>query len=313
MNISICIITLNEEGTIASMLDSLLGQTKKAKEIIIVDGMSTDKTIEIIRHYQKKYGGIKLLVEKCNRAKGRNLGIEIAKGDIIATTDAGCVIHKDWLQKLTAPFATGRVDVSAGFYRMTGNSAFQKAASVYLGTSLRKFDNRFLPSSRSLAFTKKILEEVGGFPENLEGTVEDTQFNKKLLKANAKISRVKDAIVEWGMPTRLGEFYSKVFGYAKGDALTNIWIFPGKGLMSHNIKSLFILLRYVAGFIFLVLSLKFPYLVPYLLICLFAYFIWSYRKVFLEFGNWKVALWGPILQIASDFAVMGGFLSGLLA
>jgi len=311
MNISICIITLNEEGTIASMLDSLLGQTKKAKEIIVVDGMSTDKTVEIIRHYQKKYGGIKLLVEKSNRAQGRNLGIEIAKGDIIATTDAGCVIHKDWLQKIIAPFATGRVDVSAGFYKMAGNLPFQKAASFYLGVTPRKFNNNFLPSSRSLAFTKKIWEEMGGFPENIEGTVEDTQFNKKLLKANARISRVKDAIVEWGMPTSINDFFSKVYGYARGDALTKIWIFPGKGLMSHNIKSLLILLRYILGLGIFVLSFKYHVLLPALVILFLFYLLWSYRKVFLEFGDWKVAIWGPVFQITSDFAVMGGFLSGL--
>ena len=173
MNISICIITLNEEGTIASLLDSLLNQSRKAGEIVIVDGESTDNTVQIIRHYQKKYSGIKLLVEKCNRAKGRNLGIEIAKGNIIATTDAGCKIDKNWLRNLTSPFATGRVDVSAGFYHMVSGSAgkmtsFQKASSVYLGTTPRKFDNNFLPSSRSLSFTKKIWEEFGGFPENIE-------------------------------------------------------------------------------------------------------------------------------------------------
>ena len=293
------------------MLDSLLGQTKKAKEIIVVDGMSTDKTVEIIRHYQKKYGGIKLLVEKSNRAQGRNLGIEIAKGDIIATTDAGCVIHKDWLQKIIAPFATGRVDVSAGFYKMAGNLPFQKAASFYLGVTPRKFNNNFLPSSRSLAFTKKIWEEMGGFPENIEGTVEDTQFNKKLLKANARISRVKDAIVEWGMPTSINDFFSKVYGYARGDALTKIWIFPGKGLMSHNIKSLLILLRYILGLGIFVLSFKYHVLLPALVILFLFYLLWSYRKVFLEFGDWKVAIWGPVFQITSDFAVMGGFLSGL--
>jgi glycosyltransferase involved in cell wall biosynthesis len=294
------------------MLDSLLNQTKRANEIVVVDGESTDKTIEIIRHYQKKYGGIKLLVEKCNRAQGRNLGIEIARGDIIATTDAGCVIHKDWLQKLTAPFATGRVDVSAGFYKMAGNLPFQKAASFYLGVTPRKFNNSFLPSSRSLAFTKKIWEEMGGFPENIEGTVEDTQFNKKLLKANARISRVKDAIVEWGMPTSINDFFSKVYGYARGDALTKIWIFPGKGLMSHNIKSLLILLRYILGLGIFVLSFKYHVLLPALVVLFLFYLLWSYRKVFLEFGSWKVAIWGPVFQITSDIAVIGGFLSGLI-
>jgi hypothetical protein len=189
---------------------------------------------------------------------------------------------------------------------------FQKAASVYLGVLPRKFDTNFLPSSRSLAFTKKIWEEMGGFPENIEGTVEDTQFNKKLLKANAKISRVKGAVVEWGMPTTIKEFYSKVSGYAKGDALTKIWIFPGKGLMSHNIKSLLILLRYILGLCIFVLSFKYRVLLPALVILFLFYLLWSYRKVFLEFGDWKVALWGPVFQITSDIAVIGGFLSGLL-
>ncbi len=313
MNISICIITLNEEGVIASLLDSLLNQSKKAKEIIIVDGGSKDKTIEIIHHYQKKYGGIKLLVEKSTRAQGRNIGVDIAEGDVIATTDAGCVADKNWLKKITAPFLTGRVDVSAGFYRMTGGSALQKAESVYLGVRPGKFNNRFLPSSRSLAFTKKIWEELGGFPENLEGTVEDTMFNKKLIKTGAKISRVKDATVEWGMPDKLSEFFNKVFGYARGDALTKIWLFPGKGLESHNIKALFIMFRYVLGLTILVLSFKYHVLLPALIVLFLLYLIWAYRKVFLEFGDWKVALWGPIIQITSDMAVIGGFLSGILS
>jgi glycosyltransferase involved in cell wall biosynthesis len=313
MNISICIITLNEESVIATLLDSLLNQSKKANEIIIVDGGSTDKTIEIIRHYQKKHGGIKLLVEKSTRAEGRNIGIEIAKGDIIATTDAGCVADKNWLKNLTAPFATGRVDVSAGFYRMTGETSINKAMSVYLGVRPRKFNNNFLPSSRSLAFTKKIWEELGGFPENIEGTVEDTMFNEKLIKVGAKISRVKDAIVEWGMPSTIKEYAHKIYGYARGDAITKIWLFPGKGLASHNIKSLFILFRYILGFSLLIFSFKFPYLLPYLIICLFAYFFWAYRKVYIEFGDCRTALWGPVLQITSDIAVIGGFISGILS
>lgn len=317
MNISICIIILNEEGTIASLLDSLLNQTKKAGEIVIVDGGSNDKTIEIIRHYQKRYNGIKLLVEKSTRAGGRNIGMEIAKGDIVATTDAGCVADKDWLKKITAPFAMGRVDVSAGFYHMVSGSPakmtpLQKAESVYLGVRPRKFNSNFLPSTRSMALTKKIWEELGGFPENIEGTVEDTMFNKKLIKVGAKISRVKDAVVEWGMPVQISEFFWKVFGYARGDALTKIWIFPGKGLTSHNIKSLFILFRYVLGLTILVFSLKYPTLLPALIILFLLYLIWAFRKVFLEFGDYHTAFWGPVLQITSDTAVMGGFISGII-
>ena len=52
MNISICITTFNEEGSVGALLDSLLDQSLKADEIIVVDGGSTDKTLEIINHYQ---------------------------------------------------------------------------------------------------------------------------------------------------------------------------------------------------------------------------------------------------------------------
>lgn len=211
MNISICITVLNEEGTIGPLLDSLINQSKKPSEIVIVDGGLKDKTVEITRHYQQKDGRIKLLVEKCSRAKGRNLGVEIAKGDVIAMTDAGCIADKNWLKNLTAPFATSRVDVSAGFYKMMGDSAFQKAESVYLGVRPSGFNYNFLPSTRSIAFTKKIWEEVGGFPEDLEGAAEDTVFNYKLIKAKAKFSRVKDAIVEWGMPANLKDFFLESF------------------------------------------------------------------------------------------------------
>jgi glycosyltransferase involved in cell wall biosynthesis len=312
MNISICITVLNEEGTIAKLLDSLLSQSKKADEIIVVDGGSKDKTAEIIRHYQRRDGRIKLLTEHCSRAKGRNLGVEIAKSEIIVMTDAGCVADRDWLKNITKPFETKRVDVVAGFYKMTGNTPLQKAESIFLGITPRKFNNSYLPSTRSIAFTKKVWTEVGGFPERAEGAAEDTIFNYKLIKSGAKISRVKDSIVGWGMPSSLEDFFSKIFNYSKGDIKSKIWSFPGKGLMSHNIKSLFILLRYVIGLLLLIFSFKYHTLLPLLIILFLAYFYWAFRKIYLEFGERKTSLWGPALQIASDFAVMAGFISGII-
>ena len=312
MNISICITTLNEEESIGRLLDSLLGQTKKPGEIVIVDGGSTDKTVEIINHYQKRFGKIKLLKEKCSRSKGRNLGVEIAKGEIIAMTDAGCVAHDDWLEEITEPFIHREIDVAGGFYHMTGLSSKGKAMQVFLGVTPGRFDINFLPSARSIAFRKSIWEKVGGFPESQNGAAEDTVFNLKLVKNKAKIARVKNAVVEWGMPTGIEDFFYKVFNYAKGDAMSNIWYFPGKGLTSHNIKALSILLRYIAAVFLLFLSLKFDYLFPILLALFLLYLIWSFRKVFLEFGDIRIAVWGPVLQISSDIAVMYGFIKGII-
>src|SRR3989304_5681633 len=103
MKLSVCITVLNAEGLIAPLLQSILSQSKKPNEIVIVDGGSKDNTVEIIKHFQKKNKSIRLLLEKCLRARGRNLAVEISNNDIIAMTDAGCIAQKDWLEKITAP------------------------------------------------------------------------------------------------------------------------------------------------------------------------------------------------------------------
>lgn len=301
MEVSVCITVLNEESSIAKLLDSLLAQSKKPGEIVIVDGGSTDKTTEIINHYQKRFGSIRLLKEKCSRSRGRNLAVEIARGDVIAMTDAGCFARNDWLKELTSPFVNERIGAVAGFYKMKAENSFQKAESVFLGVQPQKFDITFLPSTRSLAFRKSVWEKVGGFPEDLD-TAEDTVFNYKLIKNGVKVSRVKDAIVEWGMPGFIKDFGFKIYDYAKGDAETKIWIFPGKGLASHNIKAFFVLLRYLTGLLLLILSFKFNTL-PYLFIGLFVYLLIAYRKA---------GLWGIPLQFVADIAVMMAIIRSII-
>lgn len=312
MNISLCITTFNEEGGIGSLLDSLISQTQKPDEIIVVDGGSTDRTIEIINHYQKRFGGIKLLKEKCTRAKGRNLGIEVSKNEIVAITDAGCVADKDWLKEIIGPFIHKEVDISAGFYKMTGKNQLQKAMGVFLGVMPRNFGIHFLPSTRSMAFRKSAWEEVGGFPESRENSAEDTDFNYKAVKLGLKYARVKSAVVEWGMPESLSDFFYKIQSYAKWDVQYGIWWHPSQGLASHNIKALSVLLRYLVAISLLFLSLKFAYLFPIMVVLFLIYLVWSFRKVQIAFGDSRIGIYGPVLQITTDFAVMTGFIKGII-
>ncbi|MFA4876478.1 MAG: glycosyltransferase [Methanoregula sp.] len=100
--ISVIIPTFNEEENIAQCLVSLCHQTvpRNEYEIIVVDGGSKDATCEIAKKYadqvftqtSKKVGG------------ARNDGVMAAKGDIIATTDADCILPPDWIRRVGEDF-----------------------------------------------------------------------------------------------------------------------------------------------------------------------------------------------------------------
>ena len=101
--ISVIIPTFNEEENIAQCLVSLSHQTvpRSEYEIIVVDGGSRDATCEIARKYadtvftqtSKKVGG------------ARNDGIMAAQGDIVATTDADCILPPDWIRIIREDFS----------------------------------------------------------------------------------------------------------------------------------------------------------------------------------------------------------------
>lgn len=312
MKVSVCITILNEENSVSRLLQSLLDQSQKPDEVVIVDGGSSDKTVAIIRHFQKKDKRIKLLIEKCSRARGRNLAVEVSKNQIIAMTDAGCVPEKKWLQAITKPFKIKEVDVVAGFYKMKALNSLQRAFSVFLGTNPRDFDIHFLPSARSIAFRKSVWEKVGGFPEDLKGTAEDMVFNFRAKDIGARYAFVKEAEVEWEMPKSLLKGIGRMYSYARGDAQSKIFYHFSKGLASHNIKVLTIFARYIFGLMILILSLKYSkFFIP--LIFLFFYIIWAFRKVFVLTNSPRAGFWGVLIQILSDFAVMAGFVAGLVS
>jgi len=314
MKVSVCLTVYNEEKSIGNLLHFLLAQTKKAEEIVIVDGGSTDRTVEIIRHWQKKDKRIKLISEKGNVAHGRNTAVELAENNIIAMTDAGCIPETDWLEKITQPLKFKHVGMVAGFYSMPHSNPMQEAMNVYLGVPQERFDtNNFMPSTRSVAFRKEVWEEVGGFSEKLDKAGEDTLFFYQVVKTGTRIMRVKEALVSWEETAKMtfGDSINKFRQYAKGDAQSGIWWHPAKRGTTHNIKISAIFARYLLGLVLIISSLFKPTLFTIILVLITLYLFWSIWKWRDVIKNWQARLWLPVIQLSSDFAVMVGFIEGL--
>ena len=88
--ISIIIPNYNNEKYLSQCLESILQQSYKNIEIVIIDDASTDNSIEILKEYEKKYSFIKVIYNKKNQGvtKNRDSAIKIATGEYITTLDS---------------------------------------------------------------------------------------------------------------------------------------------------------------------------------------------------------------------------------
>lgn len=87
--LSVVVATYNGERFIREQMDSIIAQTYKNIEIIVVDDCSTDATVDILQQYAKQYSNIRLFVNSLNLGYIRNFekGFLLATGDYIAPSD----------------------------------------------------------------------------------------------------------------------------------------------------------------------------------------------------------------------------------
>lgn len=228
--VSLISTVLNERQQLRHWIESLRLQSRQPDEIVICDGGSSDGTLEELNTLSKQPLQPPLRVISkpgVNIAAGRNAAIAAASGEIIVVSDAGCSPDREWLNGMLKPFETREgTQAVAGHYRFLDDTPFRKAAAAYLG---RPWENTaFLPSSRSVAFTRKAWQQVGGYPEWLTQAAEDTLFNQALLSAGIAFVQAPDAIVVWEIRPTLSSFLKMIYRNAFGDAETgtgrsNFW------------------------------------------------------------------------------------------
>ncbi len=222
--ISLIVTVLNEGDSIRQLLDSIARQTRPPDEIVIVDGGSTDNTVDILRAYREKLPLRLLIAEGCNISQGRNRAIAEARGDIIAATDAGVRLDERWLETIAAPLlADQTLGVAAGFFRADPQTPFEIALGAATLPLVDEIDaGNFLPSSRSIAFRKRAAQGIGGYPEWLD-YCEDLIFDLRLRLAGERFVFVPGAVVHFRPRTSLRGYFRQYFLYARGDGKADLW------------------------------------------------------------------------------------------
>ncbi|WAI00850.1 glycosyltransferase [Methanogenium organophilum] len=220
--ISVIIPVKNGEANLDSCLNAVFNQTLKPNEVIIVDGHSTDKTIEIAQKYPTK-----IIFEDYGTVGGaRQLGVQKAENKFVAFTDADCIPNPDWLENLVKEFSDDIVGVGGGIQNI-GKGIWEKSIAYALDSflgSANSVQDRVLKNKQ---FVKSIsgcnsmyrrddVLKIGGYNTSYSMN-EDTDLNKRLLKFG-KILYTPDAIVLHNQDRNLTQFVKRMysFGFGRG-------------------------------------------------------------------------------------------------
>lgn len=224
--ISIIIPAKNEEKLIHKCITSLhqLDYPKDKMEIIIVDGLSTDNT----RGVASEMGATVINNPKQTVSPGRNIGFIHAKGDLIAFTDADCIVNPNWLSNCIKYFENDSSVACAGGPNLTPSdeSDFGKAVGfvfdqpVFAAGSIhaRELDEvkevTSIPGCNAI-YRQDVLAKVMPLDETML-TGDDTLLNRKILDLGCKLLYTPDVIVyHYRRPTP-GKLWRQFYRYSIG-------------------------------------------------------------------------------------------------
>jgi len=195
-DISIIIPAYNAEKYIEKCLDSIINQTKKELEIIVVNDGSTDNTESIVKNYKDKR--IKYFKNKNQGiGKTRNFGIEKATGKYIMFIDSDDYIEKNECEELYCKAENNNLDiVICDFYKVYDSGEIEQIHTPNFNDSSLK-DNpniitEYLCPWAKLYNRKMIIDNNIKFVENLK--YEDAPFVIKALCTAKKIGKVDECL-----------------------------------------------------------------------------------------------------------------------
>lgn len=183
-SLSIIIIAYNEEDHLPHLLDSLLHQTWRHFEVIVVDSKSDDRTREIALSHQKHFARFQLVELPAARgpAFARNQGFLHAKCERLLFLDADVTLEPGFLEAATDALRGSKIDLATCFVRPNKPSLPSSLGVLFLNASMRLLKPFYTTAYGACLFsTRTVHEGIGGFAEDL-AICEDCNYVKRALR-----------------------------------------------------------------------------------------------------------------------------------
>jgi biofilm PGA synthesis N-glycosyltransferase PgaC len=195
LKISVIVPFKNEESNLAALIQSIAAQNypKKKFEVILVDDHSSDDSVRVVLQTIRELDNFTMMSTGwADSGKKRALtrGIAKAKGQIIVTTDADCIVQPEWLACINKAFHRDQAQLVFGGVAIADDLTFfsrlqamEFASLIASGAATLSLGAPTMCNAANLAFPKDVFKEVNGYEGNFEIASGDDEFLLRKIQA----------------------------------------------------------------------------------------------------------------------------------
>lgn len=252
--VSVVMPIYNEREYIEESLQSVIEQDYEGEmEILVIDGGSTDGTVDVVRKYQEIDKRIKLYHNpRKNVSAGLNVGLRKASGEIFIRVDGHNCVPAEYVRILVFELVSGRSDCVGTYRKPIGNNLIGRLiAEVYksflgVGGVFKHYKQRVYVDTISFgAYYLSDLREVGYFREDFL-CAEDDEYNFRFVRSGRKILLIPDTYTIYYVREKLTALIKQMFCYGYNKPRTLI-LYPEFVSIRYILPSISVL--FIMGFL----------------------------------------------------------------
>lgn len=288
MFFSVIIPVYNRIDEVDELLRSLLAQSERNFEVIIVEDGSTQPCGAVIEEARRKGLDVRYFFkDNEGRSIARNYGMEHARGDYFVFFDSDCVIPPDYFRNLAKSLEEKPLDCFGGPDAAHSSFTDTQKAINYSMTSLLTTGGirggkisleKFVPRTFNMGFSRQVYESVGGFREMFS---EDIDMSTRIRRAGFSIGLLQNPV--WHKRRiDFAKFFRQVYVFGMS-RITLQLLYPGSLKIVHMLPAAFVVGSVALIFLGIFVS-------PWFFAALAAYFLAVFVGAVIATRNMKIAV-----------------------
>ncbi len=244
---SIIIPVYNRPQEVDELLGSLMAQTLKSFEVIIVEDGSSERCDDVVDRYRDTLTILYFYKPNTGPGPSRNFGYQHARGEYFVVFDSDCIIPPHYLEVVEKSLTENRWDAWGGPDKAHDNFTTLQRAMGYTMSSIlttggirggKKHVGWFQPRSFNMGISRNVFAKTGGFA--FDRFAEDIEFSIRMKNAGFHVGLITDAFVYHKRRTDFKQFYHQVFNFGRGRVLVGR-AHPQEIKLTHWFPSFFVI------------------------------------------------------------------------